>query len=134
MRKVARQLKPSIEQPRHDLLLAFVLLSLPAMSADAWAQRCGVIAITVACRRPACRSSSWSRSRSVGTVPTSSRRRTARLYAEAALLHRPLERQTQPTDALIPPAVIKSLANHVLTDKGIEGFMADWAKTGQKIG
>ena len=32
-----------------------------------------------------------------------------------------------------PPAVIKSLANHVLTDKGIEGFMADWAKTGQTI-
>jgi transaldolase len=25
------------------------------------------------------------------------------------------------------------LANHVLTDKGIEGFMADWAKTGQSI-
>jgi transaldolase len=33
-----------------------------------------------------------------------------------------------------PPAVIKSLFNHVLTDKGIAGFMADWAKTGQKIG
>ena len=33
-----------------------------------------------------------------------------------------------------PPAVIKSLANHVLTDKGIEGFLADWAKTGQTIG
>lgn len=32
-----------------------------------------------------------------------------------------------------PPAVIKSLANHVLTDKGIEGFLADWAKTGQSI-
>ena len=32
-----------------------------------------------------------------------------------------------------PPAVIKSLANHVLTDKGIESFTADWAKTGQKI-
>ena len=32
-----------------------------------------------------------------------------------------------------PPAVIKSLANHVLTDKGIEGFVADWAKTGQTI-
>ncbi|WP_126176576.1 fructose-6-phosphate aldolase [Tsuneonella rigui] len=32
-----------------------------------------------------------------------------------------------------PPAVIKSLANHVLTDKGIEGFLADWAKTGQTI-
>ena len=32
-----------------------------------------------------------------------------------------------------PPAVIKSLFNHVLTDKGIAGFMADWAKTGQTI-
>jgi transaldolase len=33
-----------------------------------------------------------------------------------------------------PPAVIKSLFNHVLTDKGIEGFMKDWAATGQTIG
>ncbi|RYD99770.1 MAG: fructose-6-phosphate aldolase [Sphingomonadales bacterium] len=33
-----------------------------------------------------------------------------------------------------PPAVIRQLVKHVLTDKGIEGFMADWAKTGQKIG
>ncbi len=32
-----------------------------------------------------------------------------------------------------PPAVIKSLFNHPLTDKGIQGFMADWAKTGQSI-
>lgn len=32
-----------------------------------------------------------------------------------------------------PPAVIKALFNHVLTDKGIAGFLADWAKTGQKI-
>ncbi len=32
-----------------------------------------------------------------------------------------------------PPAVIKGLFKHVLTDKGIEGFMADWAKTGQSI-
>ncbi|MCA8882875.1 MAG: fructose-6-phosphate aldolase, partial [Rhodobacteraceae bacterium] len=32
-----------------------------------------------------------------------------------------------------PPAVIKKLAEHPLTDKGIEGFMADWEKTGQKI-
>jgi transaldolase len=32
-----------------------------------------------------------------------------------------------------PPAVIKGLFKHVLTDKGIEGFLADWAKTGQKI-
>ncbi len=33
-----------------------------------------------------------------------------------------------------PPAVIRQLFKHVLTDKGIEGFLADWAKTGQKIG
>jgi len=32
-----------------------------------------------------------------------------------------------------PPAVIKALFNHPLTTKGIEGFMADWAKTGQTI-
>ncbi|ULB09474.1 fructose-6-phosphate aldolase [Cereibacter azotoformans] len=32
-----------------------------------------------------------------------------------------------------PPAVIKGLANHVLTDKGLEMFDADWAKTGQTI-
>ncbi len=32
-----------------------------------------------------------------------------------------------------PPAVIKSLAAHPLTDKGLEQFMKDWAKTGQKI-
>ena len=36
--------------------------------------------------------------------------------------------------ATMPPAVIRSLVKHVLTDKGIEGFLADWAKTGQKIG
>lgn len=32
-----------------------------------------------------------------------------------------------------PPAVIKMLSKHVLTDKGLEGFAADWAKTGQSI-
>ena len=32
-----------------------------------------------------------------------------------------------------PPAVIRGLFKHVLTDKGIEGFLADWAKTGQSI-
>lgn len=32
-----------------------------------------------------------------------------------------------------PPAVIKSMASHPLTDKGLEQFNADWAKTGQKI-
>ena len=35
--------------------------------------------------------------------------------------------------ATIPPSVLKKLASHPLTDKGLEGFMKDWAKTGQKI-
>jgi transaldolase len=33
-----------------------------------------------------------------------------------------------------PPSVIWALFNHVLTEKGIAGFLADWAKTGQAIG
>ncbi len=33
-----------------------------------------------------------------------------------------------------PPAVIKSMISHPLTDKGLAQFEADWAKTGQKIG
>ena len=32
-----------------------------------------------------------------------------------------------------PPEVIRKLAAHPLTDKGLEQFMADWAKTGQNI-
>ena len=32
-----------------------------------------------------------------------------------------------------PPAVIKGLANHVLTDKGLAAFLKDWEKTGQSI-
>ncbi|MEX2520804.1 MAG: fructose-6-phosphate aldolase [Paracoccaceae bacterium] len=32
-----------------------------------------------------------------------------------------------------PPGVIKSLASHPLTDKGLETFLKDWAKTGQNI-
>ena len=32
-----------------------------------------------------------------------------------------------------PPSVIKSLISHPLTDKGLEQFMKDWEKTGQKI-
>lgn len=35
--------------------------------------------------------------------------------------------------ATIPPSVLKGLAKHPLTDKGIDAFMADWAKTGQSI-
>ena len=33
----------------------------------------------------------------------------------------------------VPPDVLKKLAIHPLTDKGLEAFLADWAKTGQSI-
>ncbi|MFN3389624.1 MAG: fructose-6-phosphate aldolase [Allosphingosinicella sp.] len=33
-----------------------------------------------------------------------------------------------------PPAVIRQLFKHPLTDRGLEAFLADWAQTGQKIG
>jgi transaldolase len=33
-----------------------------------------------------------------------------------------------------PPATLRALVKHPLTDKGLEAFLADWAKTGQKIG
>ena len=33
-----------------------------------------------------------------------------------------------------PPKVIHALFKHVLTDKGIEGFLKDWETTGQTIG
>jgi transaldolase len=36
--------------------------------------------------------------------------------------------------ATIPPATLKALVKHPLTDKGLEQFLADWAKTGQTIG
>jgi transaldolase len=35
--------------------------------------------------------------------------------------------------ATLPPAVLRSLYQHPLTDKGLAGFLADWAKTGQTI-
>ncbi|MFP4451037.1 MAG: fructose-6-phosphate aldolase [Rhodosalinus sp.] len=35
--------------------------------------------------------------------------------------------------ATAPPAVIKAMAAHPLTDKGLAAFLADWEKTGQKI-
>jgi transaldolase len=35
--------------------------------------------------------------------------------------------------ATLPPAVLRSLYNHPLTDKGLAAFLADWAQTGQKI-
>jgi transaldolase len=33
----------------------------------------------------------------------------------------------------LPPAVLRSLFNHPLTDKGLATFLADWGKTGQHI-
>jgi transaldolase len=35
--------------------------------------------------------------------------------------------------ATLPPAVLRSLYHHPLTDKGLAAFLADWAKTGQTI-
>ena len=32
-----------------------------------------------------------------------------------------------------PPSVLKNLAKHALTDKGLDAFLKDWAKTGQQI-
>ncbi len=36
--------------------------------------------------------------------------------------------------ATIPPAILKALVKHPLTDAGIASFLADWRKTGQSIG
>jgi transaldolase len=33
----------------------------------------------------------------------------------------------------VPPSVLKALVQHPLTDKGLAQFVADWAKTGQRI-
>jgi len=35
--------------------------------------------------------------------------------------------------ATVPPGVLKALVAHPLTDKGVEMFLADWKKTGQRI-
>tara|TARA_R110000868_G_scaffold64724_4_gene194339 strand:+ start:15179 stop:15829 length:651 start_codon:yes stop_codon:yes gene_type:complete len=35
--------------------------------------------------------------------------------------------------ATIPPKVLKSLSQHMLTDKGLAAFLADWNATGQSI-
>ncbi len=35
--------------------------------------------------------------------------------------------------ATVPPAILMALVKHPLTDKGLEQFMADWKKSGQKI-
>ncbi|MEQ9488958.1 MAG: fructose-6-phosphate aldolase [Alphaproteobacteria bacterium] len=33
----------------------------------------------------------------------------------------------------MPPNVLRQMFNHPLTDKGLDAFLADWAKTGQSI-
>ncbi len=33
----------------------------------------------------------------------------------------------------VPPQVLRDLAKHPLTDKGLDAFLADWKKTGQSI-
>lgn len=35
--------------------------------------------------------------------------------------------------ATIPPAILRTMYKHPLTDKGLEAFLADWGKTGQSI-
>ncbi len=35
--------------------------------------------------------------------------------------------------ATIPPGTLRALVKHPLTDKGLEAFLNDWAKTGQSI-
>jgi transaldolase len=35
--------------------------------------------------------------------------------------------------ATVPPAILRSLVKHPLTDAGLATFVADWKKTGQKI-
>ncbi len=35
--------------------------------------------------------------------------------------------------ATVPPAVLRGLSEHPLTDKGLAAFLADWEKTGQSI-
>ena len=51
--------------------------------------------------------------------------RTANHVKEAALIGADV--------VTAPAAVLKALAKHPLTDKGIEQFLADWKKTGQSI-
>ena len=35
--------------------------------------------------------------------------------------------------ATVPPAVLRALVQHPLTDKGLAAFLADWNKAGQRI-
>ena len=51
--------------------------------------------------------------------------RSANHMSEAALIGADV--------ATAPPAVIKQMASHVMTDKGLDAFVKDWAKTGQTI-
>lgn len=51
--------------------------------------------------------------------------RTANHIREAALIGADV--------ATVPAATLKSIVKHPLTDKGLEGFLADWKSTGQTI-
>ena len=51
--------------------------------------------------------------------------RTVNHMKEAALAHADV--------ATAPPAVIKKMADHPLTDAGLQAFTKDWESTGQKI-
>ncbi len=35
--------------------------------------------------------------------------------------------------ATMPPSILRQLAGHPLTDKGLDAFLSDWARTGQTI-
>ena len=35
--------------------------------------------------------------------------------------------------ATLPPAILQAMFKHPLTDKGLDAFLSDWAKTGQSI-
>jgi transaldolase len=35
--------------------------------------------------------------------------------------------------ATMPPAILRKLVDHPLTDKGLDAFLSDWGRTGQKI-
>lgn len=51
--------------------------------------------------------------------------RTANHIREAALIGADV--------ATVPAATLKAIVKHPLTDKGLEGFLADWKSTGQTI-
>ena len=35
--------------------------------------------------------------------------------------------------ATVPPGVLRAMFKHPLTDRGLDAFLNDWAKTGQSI-